>query len=271
MALAWSVPEAIEIYRDAVWRREPENRVEDARSAENFVEGVGFCSALTDCRRPGPSLYIAVCGRRDAFMPRNVQKDPESHLAWTIKDEVMRRGRVYYGKLLRNRSTFISRALVPHFHAVSGVPEDKEEQSLSADARKVLRVLRIEWELASRDLREASRIKERTSFNKAIDELQKKFKVIPTDVIYKPIFTYVWSLVETRFQDELQIKVSREESLKEIAGAYLKAAGMTNRGELASVIGISRTDAGSANWSLVDDGAAVRLAPGVYQWRKAGD
>jgi hypothetical protein len=28
---------------------------------------------LTDSRRPGPSLYVAVCGRRDAHMPRNVQ------------------------------------------------------------------------------------------------------------------------------------------------------------------------------------------------------
>ena len=48
---------------------------------------------MTDCRRPGPSLYIAVCGRRDAHMPRNVQKDPECSLTWTIKDEVIRKGR----------------------------------------------------------------------------------------------------------------------------------------------------------------------------------
>jgi hypothetical protein len=39
-----------------------------------FVERVGFAACLSDCRRPGPSLYIAVCGRRDAVMPRNVQK-----------------------------------------------------------------------------------------------------------------------------------------------------------------------------------------------------
>src|ERR687892_194000 len=103
------LPELIEVHRDRVWHRESENRIEDALSAERFIERVGFCSALTDCRRPGPSLYIAVCGRRDAYMPRNVQKDPESRLAWSIKDEIMRRGRVYYAKLKRGRLTFIAR------------------------------------------------------------------------------------------------------------------------------------------------------------------
>ncbi len=90
-----------------MWYRESEFRIEDVHSAERFIEKVGFCSALTGSRRPGPSLYIAVCGRRDAHMPRNVQKDPESSLAWTIKGEVIRRGRVYYGKLVKGRSTFM--------------------------------------------------------------------------------------------------------------------------------------------------------------------
>src|SRR5437588_12722552 len=111
------LPEEVEVYRDRMWRREPESRVESAVRAERFVESVGFCSAMTDARRPGPSLYIAVCGRRDAHMPRNVQKDPESSLTWIIKDEVMRRGRVYYAKLAKGRATFIAPRLAPHFNA----------------------------------------------------------------------------------------------------------------------------------------------------------
>ena len=88
------LPEEIEAYRDRMWRRDPEYRVEDVYTAERFIEDVGFCEALTDSRRPGPSLYVAVCGRRDAHMPRNVQKDPESRLTWSIKDDVMRRALV---------------------------------------------------------------------------------------------------------------------------------------------------------------------------------
>ncbi|CAN5780405.1 hypothetical protein BH18ACI4_BH18ACI4_18270 [soil metagenome] len=266
MSPGHDLPEYVEVYRDRFWHREAENRIEDALSAEKFIERVGFCSALTDCRRPGPSLYIAVCGRRDAFMPRNVQKDPESRLAWSIKDDIMRRGRVFYAKLKRGRLTFVARRLLPYFYARWGVPVEKEAEFLSDDARSVLRVLRREWEMGTRDLRLASRIDERSRFNRAIDDLQKTFKVIPSDVIYKPTFSYIWSLAETRFHDELELRVSREEALKEIARAYLSSAGITLRGELASVTGLSRPEAGCGSWSLVDDGVAMRLEPGVYGW-----
>lgn len=261
------LPELIEVYRDRVWCRESENRIEDALSAERFIERIGFCGALTDCRRPGPSLYIGVCGRRDAYMPRKVQKDPESRLAWFIKDEVMRRGRVFYAKLKRGRLTFIARRLLPHFHALWGVKRGREVEFLSDDARSVLRVLRREWEMGTKDLRLASRIDDRGRFNRAIDDLQKSFKVIPSDVVYKPTFSYIWALAESRFHDELEHRVSREEAFKEIARAYLSGAGMTPRGELARVTGMSRTEAGSGNWALVDEGVALRLKPGVYSWR----
>jgi len=82
------LPEQIELHRDRMWRRDEDLRVESALDAERFIEDVGFANTLTDTRRAGPSLYIAVCGRRDVSLPRNVHKD-----------EVMRRDRVYYAKL----------------------------------------------------------------------------------------------------------------------------------------------------------------------------
>lgn len=258
------LPEKFESHRDRTWRRDPELRVEQALTAERFIDSVGFCSSLTDSRRPGPSLYIAVCGRRDAHTPRNVQKDPETSLAWTIKDEVVRRGRVYYGKLRGNRSIFISRRLLPHFNALSGLTRKQESIVLSQPAQAMLKVLRKEWEMATGDLRIASGVKERTLFTKAIDELQRVFKVIPGEIVYEPKFTYIWTLAESRFQDELATAVDREEALKEIARAYLAGAGMTLRGELARVTGLSNPDAGLGNWALVDEGFAARIAPGVY-------
>jgi hypothetical protein len=269
VTIAQSVlPDAIEVHRDRVWCREPELRIEDALAAERFIERVGFCAALTDSRRPGPSLYIAVCGRRDAHTPRNVQKDPESRLAWTIKDEVVRRGRVYYGKLRGNRSIFVARRLLPYFHALAGTQRTRSQPDLSDEAKSILKVLRKEWEMASRDLRRASGIHDRNSFNKALDGLQKAFKVIPSEIVYEPVFTYIWSLAEARFQDELKTSVSREQALTEVARAYLTSAGMTLRGELARVTGFSNPDAGLGNWALVDEGFASRLAPGVYRLKE---
>jgi hypothetical protein len=265
-----TLPEEIEAYRDRMWRREPELRVETAVDAERLIESVGFCAAMTDARRPGPSLYVAVCGRRDAHMPRNVQKDPESSLAWLIKDEVMRRGRVYYAKLAKGRATFVAPRLVPHFNALWGVPRRRESELLSAEARAVLKVLRREWEMATCDLREAARIKERAHLTRALDELQRAMKVIPGDVLYEPWFTYIWTLAEGRFPQELSVKVKREDALREVARAFLNSAGMTVRGELAKVTGLTRPEAGRGNHALVSEGYAERLEVGVYRKRDEG-
>jgi len=265
MRLQVSLPEWVENFRDQTWCRDAEHRVEDAVTAEQFIDAVGFCSALTDVRRPGPSLYIAVCGRRDAHLPRNVQKDPETSLTWTIKDEVMRRGRAYYAKVFRPRSVFIARPLISAFHALLGIPRRRENELLSSDALAILKVLRREWDMATGDLRSDSGIRDRARFNKALDELQRTFKVIPSDVIYQPTFSYIWSLPETRFADELTTKVSREEALTRIARAYLSGAGMTLRGELARVTGLPAPDVGLGNWALVDEQFAERLGPGVYR------
>jgi hypothetical protein len=260
-----TLPEEIEAYRDRMWRRDPECRVEDVHTAERFIEDVGFCEALTDSRRPGPSLYVAVCGRRDAHMPRNVQKDPESRLAWTLKDEIMRRGRCFYGKVLRGRSTFIAPRLIPFFNALCGIPRRLEKQLLSPDAQAILKIMRREWEMGTRDLREASGITERPRFDKALTQLQKTLKVIPSEVLYEPTFTYIWSVPEARFADQFQETVDREVAVKEIARSYLTGAGMTFRGELARVTGLRSPEAGLGNWALVDEGFAKRLGPGIYR------
>ncbi len=260
-----ALPEEIEAYRDLMWQREPTARVETAADAERLIERVGFCAAMTDARRPGPSLYIAVCGRRDACMPRNVQKDPESSLTWTTKDEVMKRGRVYYAKLAKARTLFIAPRLIPHFNALWGVPRRAEAERLSPQAQAVLRVLRREWDMATCDLREAAKIGERAALTRALDELQRAMKVVPGDVLYEPWFTYIWTPAETRFAAELKQKISRAEALREIARAYLLGAGQTALGELARVTGLSRPDAGRGNHQLVAEGFAERLATGVYR------
>src|SRR5690242_9837832 len=138
------LPEPIDDHRDHHWRRCDARAVTSALAAERFVEDAGFVACLTDARRPGPSLYVAVCGRRDAVMPRNVQKDPEASAAWELKDELVRRGKVYYAKLARGKATFLAPRIIPHFHAIWGVRKADEPRRLSRSARRVLRVLRHE-------------------------------------------------------------------------------------------------------------------------------
>lgn len=257
------LPEEIELHRDRMWRRDEELRVERALDAERFIEDVGFANTLTDTRRAGPSLYIAVCGRRDVSLPRNVQKDEETRLTWYLKDEVMRRGRVYYAKLAGGRSMFLAPRLIPLFAAVWMPRRKDESQTLSDAAQRILKVLRREHELGTADLRAESRITERAAFTRALDELQRQMKVIPQDAIYEP-FSYIWGLAEDRFPEELRKRVARKTALREIARAYLAGAGMTLLGETARASGLSRVDAGSGNHQLVNEEYAIRLNRGVY-------
>lgn len=263
------LPEDVEEYRDVRWYRDATRQVASVLDAERFVEQVGFAAGLTDSRRPGPSLYLAVCGRRDAVLPRNVQTDPETSLAWTLKDQMVRRGKVYYGKLARGKTMFIAPRMVPYFHAVWGVRPSQERQRLSAAARAVLKVLRREWEMASSDLRAESGITERVVFTRALDELQAAMIVVPSEAVYLPKFTYLWTLAVGRFPDMHRQRVNRDAAVREIARCFLQSAGMTARGELARSSGLSRPEAGRGNRGLVAEGYAAMLAPGTYRLTRA--
>jgi hypothetical protein len=258
------IPAEIEEYRDARWCREGTRQVETPFEAERFIEQVGFAACLTDSRRPGPSLYVAVCGRRDAVMPRNVQKDPESSLTWRLKDDLVKRGKVYYAKLARGKTMFLAPRMIPYFHAVWGVRRSEETRRLSRNARAILHVLRKEWEMSTSDLRDESGIKDRKAFTRGVDELQAAMIVVPSEVYYLPKFTYIWTLGVGRFPDALRRRVSRDAAVREIARAFLAGAGMTIPGEMARVTGLSRPEAGRGNRALVAEGYAAMPAPGFY-------
>ena len=193
------IPSEIEEHRDRCWRRENARQVSTAIEAERLIDQVGFAACLTDSRRPGPSLYIAVCGRRDAVMPRNVQKDEEASLAWVLKDEVIRRGNVYYAKLARGKATFIAPRMVPYFNAIWGLRRSDEPglepQRAEDPARAAQRV-------GDGDVGSEDRFRRHGSadVHQALDELQAAMLVIPSAVYYEPKFTYIWTLASAAFR-----------------------------------------------------------------------
>lgn len=264
------IPPEFEDHRDASWHREATRQVETVADAERFVERAGFAACLTDSRRPGPSLYVAVCGRRDAVMPRTVQKDPEASLTWVLKDEVLRRGKVYYAKLARGKTMFLAPRMIPFFHAIWGMRRSEEKERLSKNAQAILKVIRHEWEMSSIDLRIDSGVSDRAAFTRALDELQASMIVVPSEVVYQPKFTYIWTLGVGRFPDQLRQRVGRATALREIARGFLSGAGMTVPGELARVTGLSRREAGLGNRALVAEGFATMPARGEY-WLAESD
>ncbi len=259
------LPEEIEIYRDRKWRREDSLKIDKAEEVEAMVEDLGFCLGLTDARKNLPSVYIAVCGGRDAHMPRNVQKDFEASRAWVLKDEVIARSKVYYAKLVKGNSMFLAPRMIPVFNALWGCSKKGESGILSKNAQIVLKVLRKEWEMATADLREACGFRDKKDLTNAIDELQRRMKVVPQEVVYVPKFTYIWTLAEARFPNEMAVKMKREDAVRELARCYLEMCGMTLLGELSGKFGFYRWESGQANHQLVDEGFAERVAPGIYR------
>jgi hypothetical protein len=198
-------------------------------------------------------------------MPRNVQKDTEASLTWVLKDEIVRRGKVYYAKLARGKTMFLAPRMIPYFHAIWGVRRSEEKRRLSRNAQAILNVLRKEWEMSTADLRDESGVKDRKAFTRGVDELQAAMIVVPSEVFYQPKFTYVWTLAVGRFPEALRRRVNRDVALREIARCFLTGAGMTIPGEMARVTGLPRPEAGRGNRALVAEGYATMPASGVYQ------
>jgi hypothetical protein len=262
-----ALSEEIELYRDRKWRREDSLKIDSVEEVEAMVEELGFCLAMTDARKNLPSVFTAVCGRRDAHLPRNVQKDYEASRAWVLKDETVARGRVYYGKLVKGHSMFLAPRMIPVFNSIWGITKRQEKDYLSDGAGRVLKLLRKEWEMATADLRAETKL-DRSDLTKAVDELQRKMKVVPQEVVYVPKFTYIWTLSEARFPEEMAVRVPRDEAVRELARCYLAMCGMTMLGDMSRSFGFYRWESGRANHQLVDEGFAERLATGVYRTAK---
>jgi hypothetical protein len=198
-------------------------------------------------------------------MPRTVQKDFEASRAWVLKDEVIARSKVYYAKLVKGNSMFLAQRMIPVFNAIWGCSKKGESGVLSKNAQLVLKVLRKEWEMATADLRAECGFADKKDLTNALDELQRRMKVVPQEVVYLPKFTYIWTLAEARFPNEIAVKMKREDAVRELARCYLEMCGMTLLGELSGKFGFYRWEAGQANHQLVDESFARRIENGVYR------
>ena len=91
-----------------------------------------------------------------------------------------------------------------------------EADALSDNARKVLKVLRKEWEMATADLRSECGFKDKKDLTNAMDELQRRLKVVPQEVLYIPRFTYIWTLAEARFPQAIIIRAVGPDGLGDL-------------------------------------------------------
>ena len=160
-------------------------RVRTATDAVRFIDAVGYCLLFPIKQLPLPSLYYA-CARRDIQLGPGWDKYCER--IWEWKDELPRQRRTFYAKYFKQRGTFISLALLPHFLAMRGSPTASDEYErfyaagrISHDACLIWKALANHGPLATLELRHACKMDSKAGnarFKRAMLELQCLLAVV---------------------------------------------------------------------------------------------
>jgi len=111
-ALTWRL---VERYRRQKLAR---YHIRSKRQALGFVGALGFCYAFTSGPGYLPGLF-------DVLATRSV--DRMWSWAWRWKDELATERRLFYGRVLRRKPTYISNNYLPHFFALSGNVGERDD------------------------------------------------------------------------------------------------------------------------------------------------
>ena len=229
MSLTW---EEIEALRDETFRRTRAQQVRTIAQAEQFINAVGFCFAFKAVRSELPCLWHAAAGERRPAYPLHVQHDPTIGLVWEAKDQLAAAKKVYYGKALKKRPTFISLDFFPHFykpvHERRGgdYMTDYRRGGLSRDAKRILEALLERSPQITADLKASAAMSNpdrRAAFDAAMSELQCRMYLVKIGEFYNP-FTFLWDLVERRFAEEIAASaaITVEQAREKVLTQYFK-------------------------------------------------
>ena len=173
-------------------------RLSSQAQARNFVDERGFVYFWPVKGVDLPSLWAAVAGER----PVADAHDDPGHVTWRWKDNALPKRIWYYAKVLRRRATMISLEIAPFFYALSenyGSPEEDhliayEEGRLTLAAKNIYEALLGQGPLDSISLRKAARLTsaKESEWNRALEDLQKDFKILPIGVAEAGAWKYAF-------------------------------------------------------------------------------
>jgi len=154
-----------------------------------------------------PSLWTARAGDR----PVADKHDDPGHITWGWKDSALDKKIWYYGKILRGKATMISLEIAPYFYALSenyGSPEEDyliayHEGRLTQASKQVYETLLDYGALNTLDLRQKAKLANAkdSEFNKALEQLQRDFKILPVGVAQAGAWNYshIYEIVTRHF------------------------------------------------------------------------
>jgi hypothetical protein len=263
--------EEIEKWRDRSHRRTPGRAIHTRAQALRFINETGFCFAFKSVHSELPCLWHAAVGERDPAMPVHTHHDPGISFVWEMKNVLPAERKVYYGKVLKRRPTFVSLEMFPFFYALTrrtGSPRDHEDScrrgEISPLARDLVSALHDSSPQLTRGLKlSVSRMakEDRPEFDRAMAELQARMFVVKVAEQYEP-FSFEWDLVRRTFAAEVRKarSIQPDRARIQILERYFRVQLVGSVTSISRLFGWERQHIFRALGNLVDRGI---IAPNV--------
>jgi hypothetical protein len=258
----------LQAHRTRTFNLPPTKRVSSPSQALTFINGRGFVYFWPIKGIELPSLWTAVAGNR----PVADKHDDPGHITWGWKDDALDKKKWYYAKILRGKATMISLDIAPYFYALSenyGSPEEDyliayHEGRLNQASKQVYETLLENGALNTLDLRKMSKLSNAkdSEFNKALEQLQRDFKILPVGVAQAGAWKYshIYQIVTRHFPDlSEQARVIKEsEARAKLLELYFDMLGAAELREVNKLFGWGNEVVKKAVNKLVENGKLVK-------------
>jgi hypothetical protein len=204
-ALSRDTERALTRHRDRIGAR---HAVKTAEALVRMVDEFGFCFAFTgESAFPIPAAFDHLDTRSDGR---------KWEWMWGWKDELAESKRLYYGKLLVRKPTFVSMKMLPTFYATFGRAgeaddhlEDVRAGRLSEIARRIIEFLAVNGETQTKRMRSALGITSqegKSDYAKAIEELQRLMYVARVRAVGegREDYNYTYDLFVHRYPETVR-------------------------------------------------------------------
>jgi hypothetical protein len=249
-------------HRKRTFSQPPAKKLSSPAQALTFVNKRGFVYFWPIKGIDLPSLWTAVAGDRPVADKHN---DP-GHITWGWKDDALDKKIWYYGKILRGKATIISLEVAPYFYALSenyGAPEEDyliayHEGRLTQASKQVYETLLDNGALNTLDLRKKAKLANAkdSEFNKALEQLQRDFKILPVGVAQAGSWNYshIYQIVPRHFPDlpEQARTITESQARAKILELYFASVGAAQLRDVTKLFGWSNEIANRAINKLVE-------------------
>ena len=241
------------------------HRVRNADQLTRLIDALGFAFAFTlrtgDAPIPACFDHLSTNdeGRKWGWM-------------WGWKDELAEKKRLYYGKLLVRKPTFVSMKMLPTFYATFGRAGDADDHledvragRLSEIARRIIEFLAVNGETQTKRMRTALGITSqegKSDYAKAIEELQRLMYVARVRAVGegREDYNYTYDLFVHRYPEVVRAaeRASSADAITELLAHLLHLAGGVSEARVTKLFGWSEDRVAHAARRLEMKKALVR-------------